>query len=641
MNTATPKRSLSTLEKQLQQFLDAQLLETCPIQVRCAIKNADLLVLAQHQDGVRPNLQQTFKAIHQGVLSLSPELAGELRLYLRVFGQVQPYAYHGFKLPQPLGVVNSPGENSSALSAFAWLEKLIEERAETEIPESEETLSEETLSEEPLSPLEPPLESALVLATEDDKMEQDDKAESSAITPFKGIEEFPEGLFNESDSAKEVQRQKLKFKELPSWSGQVSAYLFLSVTICSMSFYAFSRPCVVGKCETISQAEQLIDSAQQTLTQAQYAQHLEEVQEKFNVATRQLKQIPVWSGKRLEAGRLLKSYESEQEHINEVLKAMDSGATAWKTAQKSPLPIEVWREIRSHWSEAIALLETIPSESQVYPFAQKKLSEYQGNLKTIARRVKLEENAAETLEQIQIKSDLAYTRQGVAATLESWEGIYELWKQILNLTATIPEETMAYSQLQDRLEEYRRQQGNARQRVIEEQIGEEAFNQAIARAEQAQQFSQDKELSLALNRWTDALTYIRQVPANTFYYVKAQSLVPSYVSARNQAAVDLKTAITLENTQTALKKLCNGNPIVCEYTVTEEVLNVWLTAAYVRKVKRTALLADRNGDRKALVGVDQHLDTLKVALQSISNNAQIPLMLYDSYGRLIGRHPKN
>lgn len=639
MNTATPKRSLTTLEKQLQQFLDAQLLEKFPIQVRCAIKNADLLVLAQHRDGVRPNLQQTFKAIHQGVLSLSPELGGELRLYLRVFGQVQPYAYHGFKLPQPLGVVNSSGGNSSPLSAFAWLEKLIEERAEAEIPESEETVETEAIS-----PVEPPLESSLVLATkkdDDDKTPNDEKAETTAITPFKGIEEFSETLFNQSDSPKEVQRPKRKFKELPSWSGQVSAYLFLSVAICAVGLYAFTRPCVLGKCETISQAEKLIDEAQQTLTQAAYAQDLEQVQNKFNLATRQLKQIPVWSGKRLEAGRLLKSYQSEAEYIDELLKAMEAGGTAWEAAQNSPLPLTDWREIRSEWSEAIALLENIPSESQLYPFTQKKLSEYQGNLKTIARRVNLEESAAETAAEIQTQADLAYTRQGVAATLESWQGIYELWKQILNLTATIPEETMAYAQVEDRLGEYRRQQANARERVIEEQIGEDAYYQAIARAEQAKQFSQEKELSLALNRWTDALTYIRQVPDSTFYFTKAQSLVVSYVDARNQAAVDLKTTITLQNTQTALKKLCTGKPVVCEYTVTQEVLNVWLTAAYVRKVKRTALLADRHGDQKALVGVDQHLDTLKIALQSISNNAQIPLMLYDSYGRLIGRHPKN
>jgi hypothetical protein len=97
----------------------------------------------------------------------------------------------------------------------------------------------------------------------------------------------------------------------------------------------------------------------------------------------------------------------------------------------------------------------------------------------------------------------------------------------------------------------------------------------------------------------------------------------------------------VQKTKNDLQELCNGDPVVCEYTVTEDVINVWLTAAYVRKVKRTALLADRKGDQKALVGINQHLDTLKVALQSIRDNAQIPLMLYDSYGALIGRHPKN
>lgn len=640
MNTATPKRSLRSLEKQLQQCLDGQLLEDCPIQVRCAIKNADLLVLAQHEEGVRPDLHQTFKAIHQAILSLSPELAGELRLYLRVFGQVQPYAYHAFKLPQPLGEVRTDADDVNPLTAFAWLEKLIEDhgnpRSEIKPSPEAELSADLVLTNENRLALPPGDE------TIENNIENIENIENNGeLVNLKGIEEFPSGLFNNSNLIKAAQREKIKFQELPSWWGQVSAYFFLSVALCSVGLYAFTRPCVVGKCETIAQAQQEISEAQQILASAKNAQQFAQVQDKFNLATEQLKQIPVWSGKLMEARRLLTRSETEATQIDRVMTAMETGATAWKKAQTSPLPLEAWREIELSWSKAIALLEEIPPGVTIYPFAQKKLSEYEANLQAIVQRAKQEEQAAETLEEIRIKADLAYTRQGVATGLESWEGIYDLWQETVNLIPKIPPSTMAYVQLQDSVAEYRKQLVNARQQQVQENISQETYDLAIAAAEQAQQLAEQKQWSESLNRWTDALTLAREVPDNTFYSAKAQSLVTSYTNARNEAAVKLKTATILQKTQNDLKKLCNGNPVVCEYTVTEDVINVWLTPAYVRHVKRTALLADQKGDNKALVSIDQHLETLKVALQTISDNAKIPLMLYDAYGGLIGRHPKN
>jgi len=630
MNTTTPKRSLRSLEKQLQQCLDGQLLEDCPIQVRCAIKNTDLLVLAQHEEGVRPDLQQTFKAIHQAILSLSPELAGELRLYLRVLGQVQPYAYHAFKLPQPLGSVKTEANDVNPLTAFAWLEKLIEDHGNPR--EAIET-----------SPSEASESSDLVLSNEN-RLALSSEAEATEkgeLRNLQELEEFPSGLFNELNLSKDVDRQTIKFKELPSWWGQVSAYLFLSIALCSVGLYAFTRPCVLGKCTTLAQAQQEIDSAQKILASAKYAQNFAQVQKKFNLATEQLEQIPVWSGKYLAARRMVNNYEIEATQIDQVMNALEIGAAAWKKAQNAPLPLERWREIEASWSKAITLLEKIPPQSEVYSFAQNKLSEYEANLQAIAARVQQEEYAAKTLQEIREKADLAYTRQGVASGLESWQGIYDLWEEIVNLIPKIPPSTTAYVQLQDSVAEYRKQLTKAREQEVQEQISQETYDMAIATAEQAQQLSEQKQWSNALNSWTDALTLARQIPDNTFYSAKAQSLATSYTNARNEAAVNLKKATILQKTQNDLKKLCNGNPLVCEYTVTEDVINVWLTPAYIRHVKRTALLADQKGDNKALVGIDKHLDTLKVALQTISDNAKIPLVLYDSYGGLIGRHPKN
>lgn len=633
MNTATPKRSLRSLEKQLQQSLNAQWLEECPIQVRCAIKNADLLVLAQHEARVRPDLQQTFKAIHQAILSLSPQLSGELRLYLRVLGQSQPYAYHAFKLPQPLGAgKTSPGE-VSPLAAFAWLEKLIE--AHGNPPQTTETSPKEA---EEFSDVGMSNEHLLALSSEDEATETTEKGE---LLNLKGLEEFPSGLFNPLNLTQDVDLPQRKFPKMRLWWGEISAYLFLSVALCSIGLYAFTRPCVLGKCETLTGAQEQISAAQKILAAAKHPQHFAQAQAKFNLATEQLKQVPVWSGKYLAARQLVNSYAAVATDIDKVIRAMAIGTDAWKKAQNPPLPLNRWQEISLSWSKAIALLQEVSPQSEVYSFAQNKLSEYEANLQAIAARIQQEESAAKTLQEIREKADLAYTRQGVASGLESWQGIYDLWQEIINLIPRISPDTMAAVELQNSVAEYRQQLTKARQQEVQEKISQETYNLAIAAAEQAQQLAEQKQWSQALNRWTDALTLAREVPQNTFYSAKAQSLITIYNNARNEAAVNLKKATILEKAQNDLKKLCNGNPLVCEYTVTEDVINVWLTPAYIRHIKRTALLAEQKGDKKALVGIDKHLDTLKLALQTISDNSQIPLMLYDSYGGLIGRHPKN
>ena len=75
---------------------------------------------------------------------------------------------------------------------------------------------------------------------------------------------------------------------------------------------------------------------------------------------------------------------------------------------------------------------------------------------------------------------------------------------------------------------------------------------------------------------------------------------------------------------------------MCSYSIASNLIRVQFTAAYERKL-RTAYLVGQSGDRGTLGGVINHIETLQTALQTIADNAALPLEVYSADGsELIG-----
>ncbi|MEM8501690.1 MAG: hypothetical protein AAF716_00885 [Cyanobacteria bacterium P01_D01_bin.1] len=78
--------------------------------------------------------------------------------------------------------------------------------------------------------------------------------------------------------------------------------------------------------------------------------------------------------------------------------AKDLGRQAAEMVQNPPHPLPIWESAEQMWERALQQLESVPSDSTVYEEARSKLVDYQEYRDTIAQRVELEKNAANSYE---------------------------------------------------------------------------------------------------------------------------------------------------------------------------------------------------------------------------------------------------
>jgi hypothetical protein len=72
--------------------------------------------------------------------------------------------------------------------------------------------------------------------------------------------------------------------------------------------------------------------------------------------------------------------------------------------------------------------------------------------------------------------------------------------------------------------------------------------------------------------------------------------------------------------------------------VNKDLITVRITPAYQEKIETTATQGDQTGNEKPRSEAEKHVQTLKIALETISDNAQIPLEVYKPDGQKIGVH---
>jgi hypothetical protein len=129
VSTAPLQQHWSTLEQTLQASLRQQWLKSQPLQIRCAVREGTLLVLAEHLLHVEPDPEVIFTSLEAAIRVLLPEalqtenaalqLSNELRvqLLLRISGYQQPYASRIFCYisdPSPCNI-----HHFSAAASFA------------------------------------------------------------------------------------------------------------------------------------------------------------------------------------------------------------------------------------------------------------------------------------------------------------------------------------------------------------------------------------------------------------------------------------------------------------------------------------------------------------------------------------------
>ncbi|HEY9596633.1 MAG TPA: hypothetical protein V6D33_03075, partial [Cyanophyceae cyanobacterium] len=263
---------------------------------------------------------------------------------------------------------------------------------------------------------------------------------------------------------------------------------------------------------------------------------------------------------------------------------------------------------------------------------------YKLNLAQTRQRLVQERQAKEHIKAAKEAALIADARQGVAQSLPHWQLVYGTWQTALKRLREVPQGTTSYDEAQDLIRLYTSKMAVSRDRKTQEQISNNAYNQGLRLAQLATNAQGINQWSVAVIHWRNALSYINQVPRDTYYYNKAQALVAPYGNALKQAQGKLEVAVKIQQARRDLNQICLNKTLICSYTIDTSAIKVRLTPTYMQTVRQTARAAQAKGDAKVQQGIVNHILTLGQALEAISDNAQMRVEVYNPDGSLVESH---
>ncbi|NEO58194.1 MAG: hypothetical protein F6K54_37155 [Okeania sp. SIO3B5] len=642
MKTAIRNINTQILEDNLQKSWQSlrDLNDACKI--KCDLKAGTLLVICEHPANLIIDREKTISEL-KGIVQKQPlESIEKVGICLNTIGHIYPYAYHSF-------FTKSRQEESTLTFLPRWVDGDIGDGVKI-TPELLDSLD-NPFDLNDLEQISIRLESELNTNVEKEDIPEDNSQNSEIKITSKLLDDL-DNPFDVTglDISPKKSRIKAKHYNYVEQKSTVNLGTFskveflsatLSLTILIGCFYAITQPCVIGKCMIVPTARELNQQSLETIKNFQNSLAPKQAKEKLEKAVQDLNKVPFWSIHYLESQHLKSTYKAEIQHLENLQKALTKGQQAAQNSKSLPLKVEDWIEIQSLWQNAIVLLEKVPGDSSAYPFAKNKLQQYRKYLVAIKSRLTTEEAADQKLIAAKKSAQLANTREVVAQFPESWKNVYSSWEDALDKISSIPPQTTAYLEAKNLLPQYEQKLQLAEERRIIEQIGEEYYNQAISYAKQAEIFETKDNWQEAVKYWQNALNSAEEVPTTSSYFSKAKPLIKSYDTILKIAQANQRFLDTIAKARQDLNKTCKGTPKICEYSVTKDLITVRLTSEYVNKIKKTAKELQGNKDKKSLTQLEKHLKTLQIALKAISNNAKIPLEVYNPQGLKVAAHIPN
>lgn len=164
----------------------------------------------------------------------------------------------------------------------------------------------------------------------------------------------------------------------------------------------------------------------------------------------------------------IKASNQSSEQANKDLGTAESLAMeASIIVQNPPHPLEVWQQAQGKWQESIKLLEAIPENLPAYIQAQEKLVTYQTNYAALTKRIEIEQNASNTInnaedlakQSVELVKATPYTIEVLKNAQEKLKGAMDLLKNVpsgTSVSAKAESLMQVYSnnskEIQDKLE---------------------------------------------------------------------------------------------------------------------------------------------------------------------------------------------
>jgi hypothetical protein len=594
MQVAAQQDDLQLLAKTLQEQLLAVLPSAQGLRVKCAVKNGDLMILTQHSPYMTVDSETIFQLLEEALRLLPGSWEQPVQCFLRVTGEKRPYAIRSL-------VLNHRG--------MAEEEKGTEE-AGVAFNNSEDVTS--TL------PAPDPVMFAPSSIDTADAHKSDYQPESAEEPPFDPFADGTDLLTSQSARPKK-----------PILLGLA----LLAIVLCGAGGYLLTRSCVISECQEIPIAEQVRTNSRQMLHRAKSEKELIAVQQQLDMASASLANIPSWSPRYQEAAALKANLSQQSATINNVVKALEVASLAVEKTQTSTNSIEELKARQNLWRKAITPLEAITSQSDLYNFVQPKLLSYRARLININQQLLSEEKWLKKIQSAQAVASAAKQQEITANSLQEWQKAQSTWQVVINALNVIPRSSSAYQQAQELLAQYKPKLAAARDRATLEQLAAKTYQQALGAANQAKAAEQNNQWTVAVVRWSQALNASKQISRDSSYYYKAQSLIEPYTVSLKQAQDKLQITNSVQKTLADLKKTCTNQIQICTFTVEGRGIIVQLTPEY-DQVRETSLVdPDLPRNPNEPISIKNHWQNLQEALAVISDNANLPLLVFNSQGK--------
>jgi hypothetical protein len=629
MHSATRLDDLKILECFLQNSLHAHLGRIIPFRVQCLYKDETLWVLAQHPADVVLDIPDTFRVLERALQAEEPKTPLAVKLYLRAEGTQRPYSQQSFTV-YPLVQKIVPGEAAPEMTGMSEDQIALESDLSGIKPGKPQRIE----TERDRRPQAPTAITQGVVSLDDEHErfeEPEDRIVKIDADAFVSDIENSFGTNFDRDSTIYPRAAKPRNKLIPILGG------LGALAIGSGAAFMGTRPCVFQSvCTELNTATQLAQTSFATVNNpAATGKEILTAQQQLHQSVDNLKSIPAWSGSHSTAQQSLQATTPQVEQLDTTVAAMNKAYRAASIVKNPPIPLAKWEESRQMWTESIAALSKVPSSSKIYPLAQQKLTDYQGKLSDIQRRIGIETTSGEKLKSAAEGIKSANQSQAAAKSLMEWRGVKTQWDKVSDALGSIPSTTTVYAQAQTLLKSAQPQIAIATEKVQEEDKATQNYNNAVKLAQSAKLAQKNNQFTEAVAQWNQSVVAIQSIPQTSAVYSQAKPLVFEYTKSFQQAEEQLKTSQKVALATKDLQQTCAGTPQICSYTVTAKGITVRLMPLYTQTVMQTAQAASLQGDSNAKMGIVNHVSTLGNALQTISDNVKLPLEVYGADGKQI------
>ena len=577
MKVEVQQEDLQLLATILQEHLCAEVLSGELFRVKCAVKNHQLMILVEHPLSVATHTQQVFAVLEEALESLPGGRNQQVEIFIRIASEKLPYAKHS--------VVVRVGEEGGG----------------------------------------------------GDKGTRGQGGQGGEISPLSSVTYSPSTEEEEFEPMADA--EDLSFattlKRSPSIKPILVGAALSGIGLLSIGAYLLTRPCVMSECKEIQTAAELQKSSPQlTRNASRSEEELAKLHRQFETASSNLKNIPGWSLRHQEAEQLSVYLSGQSEKIKLVLKAVQSASLAELKTETPVYSVQQLHNKQQLWREAIAPLEGINPQNELYGLVQRKLSLYRLRLQAVNQQLLNEEKWSKKLAAAKSVAKVAATWETQVKSLKDLQKVRSTWQVVVNALRIIPHTSPEYEEAQNLLVDYRAKLATARDRATFEELAAKSYQQAINTANQAKAYEQQNQWQAARANWSVALNTLKEIRADSFYYSQGQLLIEPYANAFKQAEQQAQIALYLQQTRTDLAKTCSNQIRICTFTVNNKGITVQITAEYQQALQNS--LANTNPqDPNSFASISNHLQILQEALSAISENANLPLMVYDAQGQVV------